>query len=118
MRLSLDSSTLSLSLMMTSWQMHLADAIARATVKPRSARRRDLARARAFLSRGALPIPEGAEFRPVETERVRGEWVAPTRRPISGATLIYFHGGGYFTGCPRAHRPITASLANSGFNVF
>ena len=31
---------------------------------------------------------------------------------VSAATLIYFHGGGYFTGSPRAPRPITAFFAS------
>ena len=103
---------------MASWQMHLADAIMRTTIKPRLARRRDLVRARAILSRCTLPIPDGAEFREATLGGVHGEWVVPARLAASGATLIYFHGGGYFTGSPRAPRPITAFFATRGFNVF
>jgi len=103
---------------MTSWQMHLADAMMRTTVKPRLARRRNLASARAILSRNFLPLPDGAAFREVLFGRVPGEWVASTARATSAAALIYFHGGGYFTGSPKAHRPITAFFATAGFNVF
>src|ERR1700722_7297602 len=103
---------------MASWQTHLADAIMRTAVKPRLAGRRDVVRARAILRRGALPIPVGGEFHEPEQSGVAGEWVIPLRPPTPGPTLIYFHGGGYFTGSPRAHRPITASFANAGFNVF
>jgi len=103
---------------MASWQMRMADAMMRATVKPRLARQRDLAGARAFLSRNFLPIPGQAEFREVMMGGVPGEWVVTAGRPTSTAALIYFHGGGYFTGSPRAHRPITAFFANTGFSVF
>ena len=103
---------------MASWQMQLADAMIRTTVKPRLARPRDLVQARAILSRNFLPIPDGAEFREVILGGVPGEWVVSTDRATSAATLIYFHGGGYFTGSPRAHRPITAFFANAGFDVF
>jgi len=101
---------------MASWQMHLA--IMRTTVKPRLERRRDLVRARTILSRCALPIPDGAEFREATLGGVTGEWVVATEVAISPATLIYFHGGGYFTGSPRADRPLTAFFAKRGFNVF
>src|SRR6202034_3667690 len=88
------------------------------TVKPRLARRRDLVRARTILSRCTLPIPDGAEFREATLGGVPGEWVVPNRPATSAATLIYFHGGGYFTGSPRSPRPITAFFAKRGFNVF
>ena len=90
----------------------------RTSVKPRLARRRDLVRARTILSRCTLPIPDGAEFLEATLKGVPGEWVIATDVAISAATLIYFHGGGYFTGSPRAHRPITAFFAKRGFNVF
>jgi acetyl esterase/lipase len=47
---------------------------------------------------------------------VSGEWAEP-----SGAaplTLIYLHGGGYYSCSPETHRPITAGFAARGFRVF
>jgi acetyl esterase/lipase len=90
---------------------------ARFWLKRRLAGKKDLARARAILSGGALPIPPGAAFRRAALSGVSGEWVAPARS-ATGPVLLYLHGGGYFTGCARAHRPITASFATAGFNVF
>jgi acetyl esterase/lipase len=106
---------------MASWQMYLADAIMRTTVKPRVARCGHVAGARA-ISAGrpfpALPFPKGARFQEDVLGGVPGEWVFPSRGRSSATTLLYFHGGGYFTGSPAAHRPISVSLAKSGFNVF
>jgi monoterpene epsilon-lactone hydrolase len=103
---------------MVSWQAHFADAIFRMTVKPRLARRKDLECVRAIMSRWALPDPRGVEFHKARLGNVPGEWVLSARTPTSAATLIYFHGGGYFTGSAKAHRPITAFFAKRGFDVF
>lgn len=51
-----------------------------------------------------------SEFVPVQGSEIRGEWVlAPgydsTRR------LLYIHGGAFFAGSPRSHRPVTDRLA-------
>jgi epsilon-lactone hydrolase len=102
---------------MTSWQAHATDMYVRLHLKRRLAGKRDLVRARAILSSGTLPVPSGADFRNASLKGVPGEWVTSIR-PATGPLLLYLHGGGYFTGCPRAHRPITASLANAGFKVF
>jgi monoterpene epsilon-lactone hydrolase len=93
------------------------DMYARFWLKRRLAGKKDLARARAILSSGALPIPPGAVFRRAALSGVSGEWVT-FPRTATGSVLLYLHGGGYFTGCARAHRPITASFATAGFNVF
>jgi monoterpene epsilon-lactone hydrolase len=103
---------------MASWQAHIADMFARVTVKPRLAGKRDLARARAVLSSGTLPPPAGAVYCEATVEGVSGEWVTAGHGATSAPVLLYLHGGGYFTGSPKAHRPITASLAMAGFNVF
>jgi len=103
---------------MASWQMHLADAFMRTTVKPRLVGGVDLARIRALSGYGNFPVPRGAQFYTAVLGGVHGEWVVPARPSTSAATLIYFHGGGYFSGSPKAHRPISASLAKAGFNVF
>ena len=47
---------------MSSWQAHATDIYARFWLKRRLAGKKDLARARAILSGGALPIPPGAPF--------------------------------------------------------
>ena len=103
---------------MASWQMHLADAIIRTAVKPQLVGGRDLIQVRALSGYGAFPIPKGAQFHETALGGVAGEWVTPTQLGTSAATLVYFHGGGYFSGSPRAHRPISASFAKAGFNVF
>lgn len=104
---------------MASWQAHAADIFVRVRFKRRLAGKRDLARARAILSGGILPIPLGAAYRDATLGGVSGEWVMPARPCSAGEPLLlYLHGGGYFTGSPRAHRPITASLAKAGFSVF
>ena len=103
---------------MASWQAHITDMFARVTVKPRLAGKKDLARARAILSSGTLPPPAGALYREATLEDVSGEWVTSAHSTTTGPVLLYLHGGGYFTGSPKAHRPITASLAMAGFNVF
>jgi acetyl esterase/lipase len=101
--------------------MYLADAIMRTMVKPRVARCGHLAGARA-ISAGrpfpALPFPDGARFRQAVLGGVPGEWASPSRPGTPAATILYFHGGGYFSGSPAAHRPISASLAKAGFRVF
>jgi epsilon-lactone hydrolase len=102
---------------MASWQAHVMDAFMRVGVKPRLAGKTDLARARAILSSGTLPVPSGAVYREATLNGVRGERVVSAQ----GATkrmLLYLHGGGYFTGSARAHRPITTSFAKAGFEVF
>jgi acetyl esterase/lipase len=105
-------------LAMASWQMHLADAIMRTTVKPKLAAATDVAQIRALSGYGNFPIPRGAQFRAAFIGGVPGEWVFAARPRATEATLVYFHGGGYFSGSPKAHRPISASLAKAGFHVF
>jgi len=62
---------------MSSWQAHATDMYARFWLKRRLAGKKDLARARAILSGGALPIPPGAAFRRAALSGVSGEWVTP-----------------------------------------
>lgn len=51
----------------------------------------------------------GLRLTPVETEKVRGEWLE-VNEPRPGV-ILYFHGGGYVSCSPATHRPITAALA-------
>jgi acetyl esterase/lipase len=103
---------------MASWQAHAVDMFVRVRFKPRLAGKKDLARARAILGGGALPVPVGAMYHDATVGGVSGEWVTPAHRKAAGPVLLYLHGGGYFTGSPRAHRPMTASMALAGFKVF
>lgn len=103
---------------MASWQAHATDAFMRVRIKPRLTGKKDVVRARAILGEGTLPVPAGAVYREETVEGVAGEWVTPQHGGRARQALLYFHGGGYFTGCARAHRPITASLAKAGFRVF
>jgi acetyl esterase/lipase len=103
---------------MASWQAHATDAFMRVRIKPRLTGKKDVERARAILGGGALPVPAGAVYREATVAGVAGEWVTPQYGGTPPQALLYFHGGGYFTGSARAHRPITASLAKAGFSVF
>jgi acetyl esterase/lipase len=89
---------------MASWQAHAIDMFARMHLKPRLAGERDLARARAILSEGSFPVPAGAVYRAATLDGVLGEWVAPAQCPTPVPVVLYLHGGGYFTGTPKAHR--------------
>ena len=59
-----------------------------------------------------------SSFRSVDNGTVRGEWVlAPEHR--ADWRLLYIHGGAFFAGSPRSHRPITDRLARlTGAAVF
>jgi hypothetical protein len=61
---------------MASWQAHVMDAFMRVGVKPRLAGKTDLARARAILGSGTLPVPSGAVYREATLNGVRGEKAA------------------------------------------
>lgn len=57
-------------------------------------------------------------FTPVHAGQIRGEWVLAPGHD-SGLRLLYIHGGAFFTGSPRSHRPITDRLARlTGAAVF
>ena len=51
-------------------------------------------------------------FRRAALSGVSREWVTPARS-ATGPVLLYLHGGGYFTGCARAHRPINGQFCDS-----
>jgi epsilon-lactone hydrolase len=58
------------------------------------------------------PPPQG--FRVERIGAVPGEWAIAG----SGVTLLYLHGGAYFSGSPKAYRPIASFFAHCGFDVF
>lgn len=51
----------------------------------------------------------GVRVTPTSGDEPPGEWLVPaTAAPV---TILYLHGGGYVSGSPATHRPITAALA-------
>lgn len=90
-----------------SWQ----SAVARRSMRPETAKPGiDVARSRAYASRRTwLPKPpKGWRLETQQTD-VRGEWLRPSTPPR--ATILYFHGGGYYFCSPQSHRAITFGLA-------
>jgi monoterpene epsilon-lactone hydrolase len=103
---------------MSSWQARLTSSILRQTLKRRLARAENAAQASTSMNISLqLGIPSGVRIREAPCGGVPGEWVEPTAREVAG-TLLYLHGGGYFTCSPRTHRPITTAFAKAGFRVF
>jgi monoterpene epsilon-lactone hydrolase len=103
---------------MSSWQAHALNLLIRVQVKRRLKGNTGLARARAILGGGKLPAPAGVNFRESAVGGISGEWVTRAHGSGSAPVLLYLHGGGYFACSPRTHRPITASFAKAGFEVF
>lgn len=54
--------------------------------------------------------PLQCEFVPVSNSDVSGEWVLAEEHD-SARRILYIHGGAFFAGSPRSHRPITDRLA-------
>jgi epsilon-lactone hydrolase len=105
--------------MMASWRAHALDLLIRTRIKRRLAESKDVAGARAILGGGGeLPSPPGVSYRDATLGGVAGEWVKRTDGARPAPVLLYLHGGGYFAGSPRTYRPITASYAKAGFDVF
>ena len=101
---------------MASWQAHLATWIIRNRLKPRLRRARDLAEARRLLTPPRFPVAAGVRLRAGVVNGVSGEWVEPAS--AAPLTLIYLHGGGYYSCSPETHRPATAGFAARRFHVF
>lgn len=100
---------------MPSWQSYLVHPFLRLFVKRRLARAASPQAARTILGNPMPPVP-GARFVPGNIGGVAGEWAHGGTK--AGATLLYMHGGGYFTCSPRTHRSITGAFAVRGFTVF
>ncbi|MGV9375574.1 alpha/beta hydrolase [Nonomuraea sp. NPDC003707] len=58
-----------------------------------------------------VPHPEHVIIEPVEFSACGGEWVHGGPGLDEGKAVLYFHGGGYFSGSPRTHRSITWRLS-------
>ena len=99
---------------MPSWQARVSSTLVRTLV-----RRRDWGDVRVVARRARLvlgaPWPYqwisrlGLQYRPVNHDGIRGEWLIPSR-PARG-TILYIHGGGFVSCSAATHRPITGSLA-------
>jgi monoterpene epsilon-lactone hydrolase len=101
---------------LASWQAHLATWIIRNRLKPRLRRARDLAEARRLLTPPRFSVPAGVRLKHGVVSGISGEWVEPVG--AAPLTLIYLHGGGYYSCSPKTHRPVTAGFAARGFRVF
>ena len=56
-------------------------------------------------------VSNGVSFERVQGTDVCGEWIVPCANDFEQRILLYLHGGGYVSGSPQSHRPITAALA-------
>lgn len=87
----------------------------RSQFKPQPGTRIQVAEARqgmARMSRWQMPLPQGIHWKPLPADAAAGlcpaEWLsvdAPQR------TVLYFHGGGYFSCGLDTHRPVVAALS-------
>jgi acetyl esterase/lipase len=84
-------------------------------VKRKLARAKTPADARAAFGNGML-VPKGATYTPADIGGVSGEWVEAVG--IAFGTMLYLHGGGYFSCSPKTHRPITTAYALRGLKLF
>ena len=99
---------MSLQAFLTRWYL-------RTQFKPRPGARVDVAAARqgmARMTRWSMPLPKGVHCKAVPADPKAGlcpaEWLAvdaPQR------TVMYFHGGGYFSCGLDTHRPVAAALS-------
>ncbi|MCF6473881.1 alpha/beta hydrolase [Nonomuraea sp. MG754425] len=103
-----------------SWQARALTGLLRGTVKPASsllmrhplalvgaARLGDLARL------VHVPPPGHVVVAPAAFSDCGGEWVRGGPELDEAKAVLYFHGGGYFSGSPRTHRPITWRLSEA-----
>lgn len=100
---------------MPSWQSYLVHPVLRFFVKRRLATVTTPQELRAIFGGGLPPAP-GASFAPGIVGGIAGEWAEG--EPLPFGTLLYLHGGGYFSCSPQTHRPITGAFATRGFRVF
>ncbi len=56
-------------------------------------------------------VPSFVSIEPVRNGKITGEWVEAGDSIDTNRVLLYLHGGGYFFGSPKSHRPITWRLS-------
>lgn len=104
---------------MASWRARLLNAIFRWGMKRHADKAIDLKRSRRMMRRPprrALRVPADIQITELVTEKgLRFDQV--TRIGVGAANppviVYYLHGGGYFFGSPKTHRPIIISLAKA-----
>lgn len=101
-----------------SWQARALTGLMRGTVKPASTLllRHPLAiiaaaRLGELATRVPLRPPAHVEVVPHRFAACGGEWVRAGRELDESEVVLYFHGGGYFSGSPVTHRPVTWRLS-------
>ena len=99
---------------MPSWQSYIIHPILRFSVKRKLARVSTPQAARDAMP-APPPPPPGASYEADVVAGVPGEWVTSG---IAVGTLLYLHGGGYFSCSPATHRSITAGFAQRGLKTF
>ncbi len=100
---------------MPSWQSYIVHPVLRFYVKRRLARAISPQQARAALGT-PMPSPPGIVFTPGTLGGIAGEWAEGPGE--AHGTLLYLHGGGYFTCSPQTYRSITGAYAKRGLRVF
>lgn len=98
---------------------HVADLGQSVRTGPRRQRLASVRRAIDQFAGNGRQHPEqlGVRLKEVDVDGVHAEWVlAPESDPRR--RLLYLHGGAFFVGSPRSHRPLTAELAKrTGLSV-
>jgi acetyl esterase/lipase len=100
---------------MPSWQSYLLNLMLRLQVKRKLPGVKSVEDARAIFST-PLPPPAGAVFTPEILGGVPGEWATASAPPAG--TLLYLHGGGYFSCSPTTYRALTGAFALRGFKTY
>ncbi len=59
---------------------------------------------------GEFKLPKGVIVQQVQIETMKGEWLIPSKI-TKPQTMLFLHGGGYFSGSLKSHRPLVAKLA-------
>lgn len=104
---------------MASWRARLLNAILRWGMKRHGDKAIDLERSRRMMRRPprrALRVPADMRITELVTEKgLRFDQVARIGADSANPPVIvyYLHGGGYFFGSPKTHRPIIVSLAKA-----
>lgn len=55
-------------------------------------------------------MPRGITVTPVELDGFKAEWLKP-QEAVDDAVILYFHGGGFFSGGLNTHRPAVSAMA-------
>lgn len=101
---------------MPSWQSHIAHPLLRLLVQRKLAKVSTPEQARAVFNAARVAKVRGVTFVPGQEGGIKGEWAYSDKK--TSGTVLYLHGGGYFSCSPEIYRPITGGFARQGLNVF